>query len=189
MENEFENKKSAYVGESKEKAFPLKELIKEMFSPENLDNQDSIDTLEKIAAIVTEALVVEMEDEKKTTYKYLSISGLEFSYQHCPEDFKKSMVGKMASNDLAESSFAGVTAQVQCYVRIGMSAAAEGSDVGINGFLRRGGTKKQIHCATASKKTKAKEKERELYFGMVEELQITLLIMCIEDAPRTRGKK
>ena len=99
-----------------------------------------------------------MEDEKKATYKYLSISRSEFSYEHCPEDVKKSMLGKMAYNDLAERSFAGVTAQVQYYGRIGMSAAAEVSDVGRNDFLSRGGTKKQIHRATASTKTKAKEK-------------------------------
>ena len=69
------------------------------------------------------------------------------------------MLGKMAYNDLAEISFVGVTAQAQCYGRIGMRAAAAVSDVGRNGFLSRGGTKKQIHHATASTKTKAKEKE------------------------------
>ena len=62
----------------------------------------------------------------------------------------------MASNDLAEISFAGVTAQVQCYGRIGMSATAAVSDFGRNGFLSRGGTKKQIHRATDSTKTKDK---------------------------------
>ena len=98
------------------------------------------------------------------------------------------MLVKMASNDLAESSFAGVTAQVQCYGRIGMSAAAVVSDVGRNGFLSHGGTKKQINRAISSTKTKAKEKECKLYFGMVKELQITLLITCMEDAPRTRIK-
>ena len=85
-----------------------------------------------------------MENEKKATYKYLSISGSEFSYKHCPEDVKKPMLGKMASNDLAESSFAGVTTQVQCYGRIGMSAAAAVSDVGRNGFLSRSGIKRPI---------------------------------------------
>ena len=69
-----------------------------------------------------------------------------------------------------------------------MSAAAAVSDVGRNGFLISEGTKKQIHRATASTKTKDKEKERELYFGMVKELQITLLITCMEDAPQTRIK-
>ena len=51
-----------------------------------------------------------------------------------------------------------------------MIADAAVSDAGRNMFLSRSGTKKQIHRATVSKKTKAKEKERELYFGMVKEL-------------------
>ena len=42
---------------------------------ENLDNQDSTDTLENIAAIGIAALVVKMENEKKATHKYLYISG------------------------------------------------------------------------------------------------------------------
>ena len=54
LEYEFENKKSAYVEESKDKAV--------LFSPENLDNQDSTATLENIAAIGFAALVVELED-------------------------------------------------------------------------------------------------------------------------------
>ena len=99
------------------------------------------------------------------------------------------MLVKMASDDLTESSFAGVTAQVQCYGRIGMSAATAVSYVGRNGFLSHGGIKRPIDCETTSKNTKAKEKERELYFGMVKELQITLLITCMEDAPQTRIKK
>ena len=86
------------------------------------------------------------------------------------------MLGKMASNDLVESSFSGFTPQVQCYGRIGMSAADAVSDVGRNGFLSRGGIKSPIDCETIIKKTKAKKKERELYFGMVKELQTTLLI-------------
>ena len=98
------------------------------------------------------------------------------------------MLGKIESNDLAESSFAGVTAQFQCYVLIGMRAAAEVSDVGRNGFISRVGIKSPIDRETTIKKTKAKEKEHELYFGMVKELQITLLITFMEDAPRTRIK-
>ena len=86
MEHEFENKNSAYVEESKEKEVPLNELVKELFSPENLDNQDSTDTLENISEIGIAA--------------YLSISGSELSYEHCPEYVKKSMLGKMAYNEV-----------------------------------------------------------------------------------------
>jgi len=47
------------------------------------------------------------------------------------------MLGMMAVNDLAESSFAGGTAQVQCYGWIGLHAAAVVSDKSRNNFLTR----------------------------------------------------
>ena len=67
-----------------------------------------------------------------------------------------------------------------------MSNAAAVSDVSRNGFLNRGGTKKQINRATARTKKKPKYKKRGLYHGFPKELQITLLMMCMEDAPATR---
>ena len=88
----------------------MKELIKELFLPTNLDNQDSTEMLETIITIVTQALIDELLDDNKATYKYMSISGSEFSHEHCPYDVKRAMLGQWASNDLAESSFAGVTA-------------------------------------------------------------------------------
>ena len=73
MEYEFKNKKSEFVEASQTKAVPLKELIKELFSPTNLDNQDSTKMLETITTIGIQALIDELLDEKKATYKYLSI--------------------------------------------------------------------------------------------------------------------
>ena len=52
--------------------------------------------------------------------------------------------------------------------------------------MNRDGTKKQINCATTSTKKKQKDKKRGLYHGMPKELQISLLMMCMEDAPATR---
>jgi hypothetical protein len=41
-------------------------------------------------------------------------------------------MGKMAVNDRAESSFAGVTAQIQDYGRIGLANSAAIRDMGCN---------------------------------------------------------
>ena len=54
-------------------------LVKELFSPENLDNQNSTDTLEKIAAIGIAALVVEMENEKKSHLTETELTGQELT--------------------------------------------------------------------------------------------------------------
>ena len=99
---------------------------------------------------------------------------------------KRALIGQWSSNDLAESSFARVTLQVQCYDQIGMSNAAAVSDVSRNGLLNRDGTKKQINHATTSTKKKQKDKKRGFYHGLTKELQITILIMCMEDAPATK---
>ena len=67
-----------------------------------------------------------------------------------------------------------------------MSNAAAVSNVARNGLLNCDGTKKQINHSTNSTKEKQKDKKRGLYHGLPKELQITLLIMCMEDAPATR---
>ena len=69
------------------------------------------------------------------------------------------MLGKMAYNDLAESSFAGLTAQIQCYGRRGMYNAAAVSDTSRNGFLSRPTTRKEIN-----------EQKRGIYHTIVQEL-------------------
>ena len=142
-----------------------------------------------ITTIGIQSLIDELLDEKKATYKYLSISGSTFSHDDCPDDVKRAMLGQWASNDLAESSLSGVTAQVQCYDRIVMSNAAAVSDVARNGLLNRDGTKKQINRATTSSKKKQNDKKRGLYHGLPKKIHITLLMMCMEDAPATRKQK
>ena len=67
-----------------------------------------------------------------------------------------------------------------------MSNAATVSDVARNGLLNRDGTKKKINHATTSTKKKQKDKKRGLYHGLPKELLITILMMCMEDAPATR---
>ena len=67
-----------------------------------------------------------------------------------------------------------------------MSNAAAVSYVARNGLLYRDGTKKKINHANTSTKEKQKDKKRVLYYGFPKELQITLLMMCMEDAPTTR---
>ena len=145
LTTEFKVRKSHYVKKSNTKAVPLKMLIKELFTPTDSDNQGSTEMLEKVAAIGIQAILDELLDEKKATYKYLSISGTEYSYEHCPDDVKEKMLGMMASNDIVESSFAGLTAQIQCYDRIGMYNAAAVSDTSRNGFLSRPTTRKEIN--------------------------------------------
>jgi hypothetical protein len=49
------------------------------------------------------AIITELLDQKKATYKKLSISESEFSYNYSTEDRKQSLMGIRATNDEAES--------------------------------------------------------------------------------------
>ena len=98
------------------------------------------------------------------------------------------MIGKWASNDLAESTFAGVTAQIQSMgINIGLCAAAAVSDCDRNGFLHRGTIGNQIkRKSSRNTHKKKKENKRGLYNNLPKELQVILMMTCIEDAPETK---
>ena len=55
IEYESENKMSDFVVASSTKAVPLKELVKELFSSTNLDNQDSTEILELLSDDIFDA--------------------------------------------------------------------------------------------------------------------------------------
>ena len=127
--------------------------------------------LETLGMIDIKAMIKDLEDKTKATYKYLSLSGSQYSWEHCPDTTKKGMLVKMVTNYLYESSFAGVTSQVQIYGRIGMFNAAAISDMSRNGYLSRPTTKKDL-----------KEVNRGLFHNFPEELQLTAVMAALEDA-------
>ena len=85
------------------------------------------------------------------------------------------MLSKMASNNLAESSFAGVTPKVQCYGQIYMCSTAAVSDTSRDGLLDHPTTKKQMEGH-----------QQELFHEIPNELQITLVMVAMENAPENR---
>ena len=76
------------------KAFPLKKLAEELFAPQDRNNKDSTLMLETLGTIALKAMIKELEDKTKATYKYLTLSGSEYSWEHCPETTKKAMLWK-----------------------------------------------------------------------------------------------
>ena len=75
----------------------------------------------------------------------------------------------MAVNDLAESSLAGVNAQLQIFGQIGMASAAAIINMAKNGFLDQPTTNKD----TSNKKTS-------LFHDFPEELQITAIMCAVQ---------
>ena len=83
------------------------------------------------------------------------------------------MLGVVAVNDLAESSFAGVTAQVEVYGRIGMANAAAISDMARNGFLSRPSCNQDLESVEG----------RRLFHGLREGLKITAVMAAVDMVP------
>ena len=52
------------------------------------------------------------------------------------DELKKSLFGLMVVNNLAESAFGGLTAQLEVFVRIGLANSAAASDTQRNGYLK-----------------------------------------------------
>ena len=65
----------------------------------------------------------------------MSEYGTEYSLYGSSYHLKEALIGFIAVNDLAEGSFAGVTAQLQVFGEIGMTSAAAIYNMASNGFL------------------------------------------------------
>ena len=127
-----------------EKAHLMKELMKELFAPEDQDNKNTTPILEELAVIAIKAWLAKMVDPNYVTWKLLSESGGDYSWEGSSDELKESLIGMMAVNDLAESAFGGVTAQLEVFGRAGLAHLAVVSDMQRNGFLERPVTKKDI---------------------------------------------
>ena len=115
----------------------MKELLKELFSPEDQDNKASTPVLEEISAAMAQTWIAELVDPTKTTWDLLSESDGKYSWEGLAEELKSALLGLVAVNDLAESSFGGVTAQLEVFGRVGLAHAAAVSDMQQNELLDR----------------------------------------------------
>ena len=121
--------------------------------------------------MAAQGILDELNDEKKATWKYLSTSGSESSFQGCPKEVKKGLHGRDATNDRSESALGVTTHQLQKYGRIGIANAAAVSDAKTNGYF----------CRFSGNGNKTK--------GMLHlfdpKMRECLLTVAIEDAPAT----
>ena len=121
-----------------------------------------------------DAICTELQDEKKATYKYLSISGSEYSWNHCGEEKKKALLGNTATNDEAESTLGGTTANIQRFGRIALSSAGAVSDMKRNAFLQRD---------TIPTKKNPTVNQSGLFHQFPHELRQAIVRVAMKDAP------
>ncbi len=117
----LKRKKTVLNADTGATAVLLKEMCGELFRPMDKDNKDSTPLLENLIAIAAQAWIDELFDPKKATFQYLSESGSDYCWSHYLDEVKMALMGKMAVNDRAKSSFAGIKAQMQDYGWIGLA--------------------------------------------------------------------
>ena len=106
---------------------PIDVLRAELFYPARDENKETTDMVKRMAAEVSDCIIAELQDPTKVTSNYLSSADGEFSWGKTTEDEHAAGIGMMATNDPAESPFAALTQQLQCFGRVmGINASAVG---------------------------------------------------------------
>jgi len=135
MKYKFEDKITPAVDGSK--VLPYDQLNAELFYPDREENKATTTLVEKMAVELAVCMLQELRDPKKATSDYLSSEEGKFSWGETTEDEHQACMGKMATNDPAESPFATLTQQLQSFGRVlGIHASAIGQ-ARINGDFHR----------------------------------------------------
>jgi hypothetical protein len=125
MKYQYEIRQTPAVDGSK--VLPFDRLNAELFYPTREENIATNEMVKVMACEVAECMLDELRDPKKATSDYLSSAGGKFSWGKTTEDEHYACLGKMATNDPAESTFASLTRQLQCFGRVlGVHASAIG---------------------------------------------------------------
>jgi len=94
----------------------------------------------------------------------------------CSDERKKALLGNMATNDEAESTLGGATAQIQRFGRIALSSAGAISDIKRNSFLHR------------STKSKSDKKPAGMFHGFEDVLRQSIILVAMKDAPLAKRR-
>ena len=123
MKYQYEEKKTVAIDGYK--VLPYDKLNAEMFYPSRPENIQTTELVKEMACEVAECILKELCDPKKALSDYLSCKEGKFSWGETTEEEHEACLGRMATNDSAESPFAGLTQQMQQFGRVlGIHASA-----------------------------------------------------------------
>ena len=145
-------------------------LLKYLFNPKRITDKNTNERVAELGSVATNAFIKELLDQKKATWKYLSISGSDYCWANSTDERKAALVGATATNDEAESVLGGTTANVQKYGRINLYSAAAVSDMKRNKFLDRS------------------QKNRGMFHNIDDAVRECIIEVAIKDAPNTRQR-
>ena len=87
----------------------------ELFNPADPRNVETDRVKDDIGFVVAETLLKELSDEKKETHEHLSMNNGMHSWNRTSEAENEAGKGLFANNNASESSFGGLTNQVETY--------------------------------------------------------------------------
>ena len=125
----------------------LQEVKSEAFNPKNRTNRQCSRRVIELGGVAFQAILSDMMNKNKATYRYLSWSWSKLSWKGCPGSAKKATLGLEAMNDYTESALGGTTHELTKFGRINQDNAATISDNHHNKYYDRSGwTKKKGKC-------------------------------------------
>ena len=113
MSYQYEVKQTPAVDGSK--VLPFDKLNAEIFYPTRRENTETTEIVKLMASEVAETILNELHDPRKATSNYLTSVEGKFSWGQTTDKEHHAFLGKMATNDPAESPFASLTHQLQSF--------------------------------------------------------------------------
>ena len=101
-EDTFKKRQMSVVArKSRAKVVHFKQALNHLFRPTHKTDRDTKQRVTELAKTAASALITELHDKKKATYRYLSASNSDMCYNNCSKGKKKAFLGKKATNDEA----------------------------------------------------------------------------------------
>ena len=119
----YNDKKSYKIVRDQIKHQPHQVVRNELFNPDDASNVETDYLMEEIATIIAETYLKELQDPKKATFKHVSNNDGIYSWKNTTEAEKEAGLGLFANNNVSESTFGGLSNQVNTYTMIGLNNA------------------------------------------------------------------
>ena len=133
LDHVFEKKRQCKILKEEGKELPCNILRKELFDPEEPSNVETEYLMNDLGKIIAQTILKELRDPNKATHNHLSSAGGIYSWINCTELEKRAGVGVHATNNVAESSFGGLTEVLTNHSTVGFTSAGAMSMTRQNG--------------------------------------------------------
>ena len=123
MHHIFNKKRQYKILKQLGKELPHDLLRKELFDPDDPSNIDTSYLMNEMGIVFATKIIQELRDKRKATHNHLSSLDGTCSWNMCSDAQKRAGLVISATNNVAESSFGGLTEMLTSHSTIGLTAA------------------------------------------------------------------